>query len=135
MYSKLLTAAAALGFAAIAVAQPAEARGWRHHGFGWGAGALAAGVIGGAIVAGSSPYWGNGYYDGGPGYAPGYAYGPGYGYGPDETYGRAAAEDDMGAGPAMADGGSVAYCEAHFRSYDRASGTYMGYDGMRHSCP
>lgn len=31
--------------------------------------------------------------------------------------------------------GDVAYCSAHFRSYDPASGTYLGYDGFRHSCP
>ena len=29
----------------------------------------------------------------------------------------------------------TAYCQQRFRSYDLASGTYMGYDGMRHSCP
>jgi BA14K-like protein len=29
----------------------------------------------------------------------------------------------------------AAYCQQRFRSYDLASGTYMGYDGMRHSCP
>jgi hypothetical protein len=28
-----------------------------------------------------------------------------------------------------------AYCSSRFRSYDPASGTYMGYDGKRHSCP
>jgi BA14K-like protein len=34
------------------------------------------------------------------------------------------------------DGGrDAAYCQQRFRSYDAASGTYMGYDGMRHSCP
>jgi hypothetical protein len=34
------------------------------------------------------------------------------------------------------DGGrDTAYCQQRFRSYDQASGTYMGYDGMRHSCP
>jgi hypothetical protein len=34
------------------------------------------------------------------------------------------------------DGGRDAtYCQQRFRSYDSASGTYMGYDGMRHSCP
>jgi hypothetical protein len=32
-------------------------------------------------------------------------------------------------------GDSVAYCAAHFRSYDSSTGTYLGYDGMRHSCP
>ena len=30
---------------------------------------------------------------------------------------------------------AVAYCESRFRSYDPASGTYMGYDGRRHPCP
>jgi hypothetical protein len=29
----------------------------------------------------------------------------------------------------------VAYCEQRFRSYDPASGTYLGYDGYRHPCP
>ena len=33
------------------------------------------------------------------------------------------------------EGDAVAYCERTFRSYDPASGTYLGYDGMRHSCP
>ena len=27
-----------------------------------------------------------------------------------------------------------AYCEQRFRSYDPASGTYLGYDGLRHPC-
>ena len=31
--------------------------------------------------------------------------------------------------------GSAAYCEQRFRSYDPASGTYLGYDGLRHPCP
>jgi BA14K-like protein len=31
--------------------------------------------------------------------------------------------------------GDVAYCEQRFRSYDPASGTYLGYDGRRHPCP
>jgi hypothetical protein len=26
------------------------------------------------------------------------------------------------------------HCSQHYRSYDRTSGTYMGYDGQRHSC-
>jgi hypothetical protein len=30
---------------------------------------------------------------------------------------------------------SVAYCQQRFRSYDPASGTYLGYDGLRHPCP
>lgn len=31
--------------------------------------------------------------------------------------------------------GAVAYCMRRFRSYDPASGTYLGYDGYRHRCP
>jgi len=27
------------------------------------------------------------------------------------------------------------YCASRYRSYDPASGTYLGYDGVRHSCP
>ena len=49
------------------------------------------------------------------GYDPGY-YGGTYAYTP---------------GPATADGG---YCSERYRSYDPASGTYLGYDGMRHPC-
>ncbi len=30
---------------------------------------------------------------------------------------------------------AVAYCSQRFRSYDPASGTYLGYDGNRHPCP
>jgi BA14K-like protein len=30
---------------------------------------------------------------------------------------------------------AAAYCAERFRTYDPASGTYMGYDGMRHPCP
>jgi hypothetical protein len=30
---------------------------------------------------------------------------------------------------------AVAYCAQRYRSYDPASGTYLGYDGQRHPCP
>jgi hypothetical protein len=30
---------------------------------------------------------------------------------------------------------AAAYCAQRFRSYDPASGTYLGYDGVRRSCP
>lgn len=30
---------------------------------------------------------------------------------------------------------AVRSCAARFRSYDPASGTYLGYDGARHPCP
>ncbi len=84
-------------------------------------GAVAGAVIGGAVA--------NSYAYGGPGY--GYGYGAGY-Y--DDQY-----YDDGGAVAVVAapvggdDGG--AYCAQTYRSYDPASGTYLGYDGLRHPCP
>ncbi len=30
---------------------------------------------------------------------------------------------------------ATSYCVRRFRSYDIRSGTYLGYDGMRHACP
>jgi len=30
---------------------------------------------------------------------------------------------------------AVAYCARRFKSYDPGSGTYLGRDGLRHSCP
>jgi hypothetical protein len=33
------------------------------------------------------------------------------------------------------DQNAVAYCAQRYRSYDPASGTYVGYDGVRRSCP
>lgn len=30
---------------------------------------------------------------------------------------------------------AVAYCMSRYQSYDIASGTYLGYDGLRHPCP
>lgn len=30
---------------------------------------------------------------------------------------------------------TAAYCAQRYRSYDPASGTYLGYDGLRHPCP
>ena len=32
-------------------------------------------------------------------------------------------------------GDPVAYCMSRFKSYDPGSGTYLGYDGLRHPCP
>jgi hypothetical protein len=31
--------------------------------------------------------------------------------------------------------GGSAYCAQRYKSYDPASGTYLGYDGVRHPCP
>ncbi len=95
-------------------------RGYAHgqsRGYGVGAGvaALAASaLIGGAIASQNQGYYPAETY---PVYAD-----PGYGY--------------NDAAPAVYDnGGSIAYCEQTYRSYDPASGTYLGYDGFRHPCP
>jgi hypothetical protein len=37
--------------------------------------------------------------------------------------------------PAALNQNAVAYCAQRFRTYNPASGTYMGSDGMRHPCP
>lgn len=39
------------------------------------------------------------------------------------------------AGSAQGGPRTVDYCMRRFRSYDPGSGTYLGYDGLRHSCP
>lgn len=112
--------------AVVATGAPASAQRWHgHRGIGWGAGVagLAAGaLIGGAAAAATQPWWGPRYsYDGGYGYYPGYAYSPGY-----------------VADPAYATGYDQnydGYCAQRYRSYDPASGTFLGYDGIRHPCP
>jgi hypothetical protein len=117
MRTKLMAGVAALTLAlsAAVTVTPASARGWHHHHHWRGAGArigFAAGaLIGGALAAGNPYNYGPAYY--GPGYYGSYAYEP----------------------PVYAGGNAIAYCEAHFKSYDPASGTYLGYDGIRHGCP
>jgi hypothetical protein len=98
--------------------------GWGGRGWGWGAGAgfVAGALLGGALVGpryyGPGPY----YYGPGPYYAPGPYYGA-----PGPYY------SDPGAAPTGGD--PVAYCLSRFKSYDPRSGTYLGYDGLRHPCP
>jgi hypothetical protein len=96
----------------------------------------------------------------GPLYADGYGYGYGYddGYGYYDNYqrddfwpGRVAGDIVGGAigaadaiatapfralngNPSYAMGSDVSYCAQRYRSYDPASGTFMGYDGRRHPC-
>ncbi len=81
-------------------------------GYGYGGAAVGLGIagalIGGAIIGATQPY---GYYP--PGY-----YGPVY-----------------GAPPPYVGGDAVGYCLQRFKSYDPNSGTYLGYDGLRHPCP
>jgi BA14K-like protein len=77
-------------------------------------------------------------------YAPGYRsrynvdYGttPGYNYSPSGYNSRYYAPGgSSGYSAGYAAGDSAAYCKQRFRSYDPASGTYLGYDGQRHPCP
>jgi hypothetical protein len=80
---------------------------------------LAGAIVGGAIIGATRPYGYYGYgYDGYEGYGPGYGYAPGY-----------------VAVPPYVGGNEAAYCQQRFRSYDPASGTYLGFDGLRHPCP
>ena len=92
--------------------------GWRG-GWGWGLGGFAAGAIIGSAIA--APY----YYGGPYGYYGAY---PAYGY-PPPYYGGGPA---YGGAPA---GGDPGYCAQRYKSYDPATGTFLGYDGQRHPCP
>lgn len=84
--------------------------GWQHR-YAYGSGRGYAGRYGG------------GYYD--DGYDPGAAIAGG-------IIGLAA-----GAmlGNALSHGTSARWCEAHYRSYDPGSHSFLGNDGMRHPCP
>jgi len=73
--------------------------------------------MGGATGPGSSrglePSYNNGYDQGGP-----------------TRVGGGALDGNNSYAMSPDDG----YCAQRYRSYDRASGTYTGYDGWRHSC-
>ena len=116
--------------AALKAATAGELIDVRYRG-GRGAG-IAAGIAGGLILGGiiaSQPrYYGYGpgyygYYYGGP---PPVFYGPRVFY-PPGHYGPL-------VGPGYSGGDWVSYCFSRYRSFDPASGTYMGYDGRRHVC-
>jgi hypothetical protein len=84
-------------------------------------GAFAAGVAAGAL--GSYAYYGG----------PDYYYDSGYG----DTYYDNGYDDGttVAVVPVAPGGGDPAYCAQRYQSYDPASGTYLGYDGLRHPCP
>ena len=118
-------------------ARGGEFRGERDRGFGRGiaAGAVAAGVATGAAVAYGNNY---GYYN--DGYYDPNAYGDSYAYDDGMTYdtGLPLVAFDQPQGPVVGEqamGGDASYCAQRYRSYDPASGTYLGFDGLRHSCP
>ncbi|MGO4387722.1 BA14K family protein [Microvirga sp. 2YAF29] len=84
-----------------------------------------------------------GYYRGGPRYVERRYYRRDYGsaaaagaigLATGAIIGGAIANSQAQAAPAYG-GSATAYCAQRFRSYDPASGTYMGYDGVRRSCP
>jgi hypothetical protein len=116
-----VTAPAISGGRSFAAASPGNWNGgWR--GGGWHRrGGFWPGVAAGATIGalGSYAYYGGPYY------------GDPYYYGDDSYY------DDSAAIAVVPDtgGDSAAYCAQRYRSYDPASGTYLGYDGLRHPCP
>ena len=81
-------------------------------GWGWGAAGFGTGLLLGGALA--SPYYYRPYYYGPPAY-----------YAPPPAY----------YSPSPYAGDAVAYCSRRYRSYDPASGTFLGYDGVRHPCP
>lgn len=88
---------------------------WRHRGGGFWPG-VAVGATVGAL--GSYAYYGDPYYD------------DSYYYG--DTY----YDDEPSVAVVPDSGGDAAgYCAQRYRSYDPASSTYLGYDGLRHPCP
>ncbi|MBR1132909.1 BA14K family protein [Bradyrhizobium iriomotense] len=93
-------------------------RHWHRRGGFW-PGFAAGAAIGGL---GSYAYYGGGYYD------DPYYYGDSY-------YGDSYYDEPSVAVVPDSGGDSAAYCAQRYRSYDPASGTYLGYDGQRHPCP
>jgi hypothetical protein len=97
---------------------------------------------GGAQWNGNRGGWnrGGGYNRG---YHPGYRRGGSYGWGPAAGAfgagvllgGALAAPPPVYYEPQPAYDDTVAYCMERFKSYDPRSGTYLGYDGLRHPCP
>ncbi len=103
--------------------------GFRQEGFrgdrdrGWGRG---AGFVAG-LAAGSALGYGYGYSD--P-----YYYGDTYAYNDYYDGGDYATVYPAEVG-VVAQGSDPSYCAQRYRSYDPATGTYLGFDGLRHPCP
>jgi hypothetical protein len=91
---------------------------YRRGGGGFIPGAVAGAVVGGALASSYAYYGGPGYY--------------GSDYYDDGYYDDGAV---VAAAPAPGGDDAVAYCMQTYQSYDPASGTYLGYDGLRHPCP
>jgi hypothetical protein len=112
-------------FAGRGTAQFAQGgRGFRgdHGRRGYGGYGFAAGLAAGSALGyGYGGYYGPDYYDG--------YYGDDYAYGPNYYDGGYPAD-----GYVVSGGVDPSYCAQRYKSYDPASGTYLGYDGMRHPC-
>jgi hypothetical protein len=96
------------------------------------------GPVGGQWAGGNWNRGGNWHHHRRGGFWPGY--GIGFGVGSYAYYGNPYYYDDYYYDDSVAvvpgyGGDAVAYCRQRFRSYDPASGTYLGYDGLRHPCP
>jgi hypothetical protein len=91
------------------------AGGGYRHGYGQGLGFVGGLAVGSALGYGYGGYYGddyyadNGYYDGGYDSGPSYVVSSGQ-------------------------NGDSDYCAQRYKSYDPASGTYLGFDGLRHPC-
>jgi hypothetical protein len=100
---------------------------------GFAAGAAAAGVATGAAIAAGD--YGYGYSD--QYYGDNYAYDQG-GYGDSYAYDNGATFDAglplVTFNQPVQPTGDASYCAQRYRSFDPASGTYLGYDGLRHPC-
>ncbi len=94
-------------------------RGFRDHDRGFGAG---AGFVGGLAAGSALGYGYDPYY-----YGDDYAYNDTYDNGYDVAY-------PVDSGVVVSSGGDASYCAQRYRSYDPASGTYLGFDGLRHPC-
>jgi BA14K-like protein len=115
-------------------------RGDRGRGFGSDVGfGVAAGVAtGAAIAAGGYGYGYDQSYDGDNNYAYDSGYGDSYAYDNGATYNSGLPlvtfDQQVPVEGPMAVSGDASYCAQRYRSYDPASGTYLGFDGMRHPC-
>jgi hypothetical protein len=90
--------------------------GWHHRGGGFWPG---VGVGVGIGLGSSYAYYNDPYY-----------YGPNY-YADDSYY----YDDSAPVAVVGTEGVDPSYCARRYRSYDPASGTFLGYDGLRHPCP
>jgi hypothetical protein len=87
---------------------------WHGHRHGFWPGVAAGAVIGAGL--GSYAYYSDPYYY-------------------DDTYYDNSYYDDGTAVAVVPAGDAASSCAQRYRSYDPASGTYLGYDGQRHPCP